>query len=87
MIETAPPGGAVPRITLPLEQVAPPQVATQPAPILPTPILPTPGIDVMDGAGTGGDEFQFNEVLLGTPNSPQEALELLGFGPFGGRKV
>ncbi len=80
MIEIGPPGGGVPRISFPFERVAPPQIATPPAPVQPTPILPTPKVEIMDGA----DSFEFNESFLGTPNSPQEALELLGFGPFGG---
>ena len=78
IVENAPPGGGVPRVTLPSEPVLPAQIATPPAPI-----LPTPGATIMNGGGHGTDEFQFDQMFLGTPGSPQEALELLGFGPFG----
>lgn len=62
IVENAPPGGGVPRVTLPSEPVLPAQIATPPAPI-----LPTPGATIMNGGGHGTDEFQFDQMFLGTP--------------------
>lgn len=79
--------GGPARVTFPTEPVVPPQAAplpgpTLPTPPLPTPPLPTPGIEIMDGGGGSTDDFQFAEVVLGVPNSPAEALELLGIDVF-----
>jgi hypothetical protein len=74
-------GGPAP-VTLPTAPVVTAPTSPLPTPLLPSPpspVLPTPGIETADA-------FEFGDMVLGNPGSPEEALALLGLqsGPTSG---